>query len=168
MRIQGGGIAMFEKTREVVRKDRFGFPEEEFPHRAIIMGSPHAGLSRKELTLMTGCDPILAGDIQDNPSFNPRLPPSPDNFLCTVTVTVDLLGGTRNLLYDGSALYLVHGERKFRLNDEGLLRKRAGHLGVKIRELARALEDLEEHILQTLAAKRLLHEAGARHALNRK
>ena len=117
---------MFEKTREVIRKDRFGFPEEEFPHRAILMGSPHAGLSRKELILMTGCDPILAGDIQDNLAFNPTLPPSQDNFLFTVTVTVDLLGGTRNLISDGNSLYLMHGERKFRLDDEGLLRKRAG------------------------------------------
>lgn len=158
---------MFEKTREVIRKDRFGFPEEEFPHRAIIMGSPHAGLSRKELTLMTGCDPILAGDIQDNPSFNSHLPPSQDNFLFTVTVTVDLLGGTRNLIYDGSSLYLVHGERRFRLNDEGLLRKRAGHLGVKMRELSRALEDMEERVLQTITTMRPLRTGRSVHALSR-
>ena len=79
---------MFEKTREVIRKDRYGFPEEEFPHRVVIMGSPQAGLSRKELSLMTGCDPILAGDIQDNPSYDRQHPPSQDNFLFTVTVTV--------------------------------------------------------------------------------
>ena len=96
---------MFEKTREVVRKDRYGFSEEEFPHRAVSMGSPHAGLSRKELSLMTGCDPILAGDIQDNPTYNRSLPPSKENFLFTVTVTVDLLGGTRNLVCDGKTLY---------------------------------------------------------------
>jgi hypothetical protein len=158
---------MFEKTREVVRKDRFGFPEEEFPHRAIIMGSPHAGLSRKELGLMTGCDPILAGDIQDNPSFNPHLPPSQENLLFTVTVTVDLLGGTRNLGYDGISLYLMHGDRRFRLSDEGLLRKRAGHLGVKVRELAKALEHLEDRILQTVAEVRPLQMGRPSHALNR-
>jgi hypothetical protein len=145
---------MFEKTREVIRKDRYGFPEEEFPHRAVIMGSPHAGLSRKELSLMTGCDPILAGDIQDNPAFDAHLPPSKENFLCTVTVTVDLLGGTRNLVYDGDALYLVHGERKYPLSDEGLIRKRAGHLGIKARELAKIFECLEERILQTVAEVR--------------
>src|SRR5215211_1595797 len=98
MRVHEGGTTMFEKTREVTRKDRFGFAEEEFPHRAVIMGSPHAGLSRKELLLMTGCDPIQAGDIRDNPMFNPNLPPSKENFRFTVTVTVDLLGGTRNLV----------------------------------------------------------------------
>lgn len=157
---------MFEKTREVIRKDRFGFPEEEFPHRAIIMGNPHAGLSRKELALMTGCDPILAGDIQDNPSFNPHLPPSQENFLFSVTVTVDLLGGTRNLVYDGSSLYLTHGERRFRLSDESLLRKRAGHLGVKIRELAKAFEALEDRILQTMAEVRPRQMGRSTHAVD--
>jgi len=158
---------MFEKTREVIRKDRFGFPEEEFPHRAIIMGNPHAGLSRKELALMTGCDPILAGDIQDNPSLNPHLPPSQENFLFSVTVTVDLLGGTRNLVYDGSSLYLTHGERRFRLSDESLLRKRAGHFGVKIRELAKAFEHLEDRILQTMAEVRPQQMGRPTQALNR-
>jgi hypothetical protein len=158
---------MFEKTREVVRKDRYGFPEEEFSHRAIIMGSPHAGLSRKDLSLMTGCDPILAGDIQDNRSFTPHFPPSKENFLFTVTVTVDLLGGTRNLVCDGSSLYLVHGERKYRLNDEGLLRKRASHLGIKVRELAKALESLEERILQTVAEVHPIRPIRSGHAMSR-
>jgi len=158
---------MFEKTREVVRKDRYGFPEEEFPHRAIIMGSPHGGLSRKELVLMTGCDPILAGDIQDNPSYDPHLSASQENFFFTVTVTVDLLGGTRNLLYDGHSLYLMHGARGVRLNDEGLLRKRAGHLGVKVRELAKTFERLEEQILQTLAEIRPLQTPRSSYALQR-
>lgn len=145
---------MFEKTREVIRKDRYGFPEDEFPQRAIIMGSSHVGLSRKELSLMTGCDPIQAGDIQDNPAFDRRLPPSKENFLFTVTVTVDLLGGTRNLVGDGSALYLVHGERKFSLSDEGLVRKRASQLGIKARDLAKVFESLEERLLQTVSAAR--------------
>jgi hypothetical protein len=158
---------MFEKTREVIRKDRYGFPEEEFPHRAVIMGSPQAGLSRKELLLMTGCDPILAGDIQDNPAFNPNLPPSEENFRFTVTATVDLLGGTRNLVCDGDVLYLVHGERKYRLNDEGLLRKRAGHLGIKARELAKVFETLEERILQTVAEVRSARTAPSGHAMSR-
>jgi hypothetical protein len=158
---------MFEKTREVIRKDRYGFPEEEFPHRAVIMGSPQAGLSRKELLLMTGCDPILAGDIQDNPAFNPNLPPSKENFRFTVTATVDLLGGTRNLVCDGDVLYLVHGERKYRLNDEGLLRKRAGHLGIKARELAKVFETLEERILQTVAEVRSARTAPSGHAMSR-
>jgi hypothetical protein len=167
MRVHEGGTAMFEKTREVTRKDRFGFPEEEFPHRAVIMGSPHAGLSRKELLLMTGCDPILAGDIQDNPTFNPHLPPSNENFLFTVTVTVDLLGGTRNFVCDGDSLYLVHGERKYRLSDEGLLRKRAGHLGIKARELAKVFESLEERILQTVAEVRSARTAPSGQAMSR-
>jgi hypothetical protein len=167
MRVHEGGNAMFEKTREIIRKDRYGFPEEEFSHRAIIMGSPHVGLSRKELSLMTGCDPILAGDIQDNRSFNPHLPPSKENFLFTVTVTVDLLGGTRNLVCDGHALYLVHGERKYPLSDEGLLRKRAGHLGIKARELAKALESLEERILQTAAELHPIRPGRSGHAVSR-
>lgn len=158
---------MFEKTREVIRKDRYGFPEEEFPHRAVIMGSPHAGLSRKELSLMTGCDPILAGDIQDNPAFNTHLPPSKENFLFTVTVTVDVLGGTRNLVCDGDSLYLVHGERKYRLSDESLLRKRAGHFGIKARELAKVFESLEERILQTVTEVRSSRTARSGHAMSR-
>jgi hypothetical protein len=141
---------MFEKTREVVRKDRYGFPEEEFPHRVVIMGSPHSGLSRKELSLMTGCDPILAGDIQDNPTYAHSLPPSKENFLFTVTVTVDVLGGTRNLVSDGDVLYLIHGEHKYRLSDEGLVGKRASQLGIKARELAKVFEGLEERILQAV------------------
>ena len=68
---------MFEKTREIIRKDRYGFPDEEFPHRVVIMGNPQASLSRKELSLMTGCEPILAGDIQDNPAYDRSLPPPP-------------------------------------------------------------------------------------------
>jgi hypothetical protein len=158
---------MFEKTREVVRKDRYGFPEEEFPHRAVIMGSPHAGLSRKELSLMTGCDPILAGDIQDNPAYDSSLPPSPENFLFTVTVTVDLLGGTRNLVCDGSTLYLVHGRRQYRLSDEGLLRKRAGQLGIRARELTKVFEGLEERILQGVAEVRPSRTVRPTHAVSR-
>ena len=158
---------MFEKTREVIRKDRYGFPEEEFPHRVVIMGSPQAGLSRKELSLMTGCDPILAGDIQDNPAYDRNLPPSKENFLFTVTVTVDLLGGTRNLVCDGNVLYLVHGERKYRLNDEGLVRKRASQLGIKTRELGKVFEDLEERLLQTAAEVRPSGAGRSAHAWNR-
>jgi hypothetical protein len=158
---------MFEKTREVIRKDRYGFPEEEFPHRVVIMGSPQAGLSRKELALITGCDPILAGDIQDNPAYERNLAPSKENFLFTVTVTVDLLGGTRNLVCDGNVLYLVHGERKYRLNDEGLVRKRASQLGIKARELGKVFDDLEERILQTATAVRPSGTGRSAHALNR-
>jgi hypothetical protein len=158
---------MFEKTREVVRKDRYGFPEEEFPHRAVIIGSPHAGLSRKELSLTTGCEPILAGDIQDNPAFNPHLPPSKENFFFTITVTIDLLGGTRNLVCDGNALYLVHGERKYSLSDEGLHRKRAGHFGIKARELAKAFESLEQRILQTVAEMRPIRIVHSGQAMSR-
>jgi hypothetical protein len=158
---------MFEKTREVIRKDRYGFPEEEFPHRAAIMGSSQAGLSRKELSLMTGCEPILAGDIQDNPTFDRNLPPSKENFLFTVTVTVDLLGGTRNLVYDGSTLYLVHGERKYRLSDEGLVRKRGAQLGIKARELAKVFEGVEERILQAVADVYPSRMHRSQHAINR-
>jgi hypothetical protein len=145
---------MFEKTREVIRKDRYGFPDEEFPHRVAIMGNSQISLSRKELSLMTGCEPILAGDIQDNPAYDRSLLPSQENFLFTVTVTVELLGGTRNLVYDGKMLYLVHGERKYRLCDEGLVRKRAAQLEIKARELAKAFEGLEERILHAIAAVR--------------
>ena len=145
---------MFEKTREVIRKDRYGFPEEEFPHRVAIMGNPQAGLSRKELSLMTGCEPILAGDIQDNPAYDRSLPPSPENFLFTVTVTAELLGGTRNLVWDGKMLSLVHGEHKYCLRDEGLIRKRAAQLEIKARDLAKAFESLEEHILHAIAEVR--------------
>jgi hypothetical protein len=141
---------MFEKTREVVRKDRYGFPEEEGPRRAVILGNPHASLSRKELSLMIGCEPILAGDIQANPAYDRRLPPSQENFLFTVTVTAELLGGTRNLVCDGTTLYLVHGERTYRLSDEGLVRKRAAQLEIKARELAKVFEGFEERILQAV------------------
>jgi hypothetical protein len=145
---------MFEKTREVIRKDRYGFPEEEFPHRLVIMGNSQIGLSRKELSLITGCDPILAGDIQDNSAYDRQHPPSKDNFLFTVTVTVDLLGGTRNFVGDGNTLYLVHGERRYHLSDEGLVRKRASQLGIKARDLGKIFEGLEERILQTVRAVR--------------
>jgi hypothetical protein len=167
MRVHEGGTAMFEKTREVIRKDRYGFPEEEFPHRAVIMGSPQAGFSRKELSLMTGCDPILPGDIQDNPTYDWHLPPSRENFLFTVTVTVDMLGGTRNLVCDGNTLYLVHGERKYCLNEEGLVRKRASQLGIKARELAKVLEGLEERILQAITEGRPSGTGRSTHALSR-
>jgi hypothetical protein len=146
---------MFEKTREIIRKDRYGFPDEEFPHRVVMMGNPQSSLSRREFSLMTGCEPILAGDIQDNPNYDHRLPPSQDNFLFTVTVTVELLGSTRNLVCDGKILYLVHGARNYRLNDEGLVRKRAIQLEIKARELAKAFEALEERILHAVTEVRL-------------
>ena len=145
---------MFEKTREIVRKDRYGFPEEEFPHRVAIMGNPQASLSRKELSLMTGCEPILAGDIQDNPAYDRSLPPSQENFLFTVTVTAELLGGTRNLVCDGKTLYLVHGMRKYRLSDEGLVRKRAVQVEIKARELGKVFDALAERILQAVTEVR--------------
>jgi hypothetical protein len=166
MRVHEGGTAMFEKTREVIRKDRYGFPEEEFPHRVVITGSPQTGLSRRELSLMTGCDPILAGDIQDNPTYDRDLPPSKENFLFTLTVTVDVLGGTRNLVGDGNTLYLVHGERKYHLRDEGLVRKRASQLGIKTRELAKVFESLEERILQTVREVRPGGAGRSSHALS--
>ncbi len=158
---------MFEKTREVIRKDRYGFPDEEFPHRVVIMGNPQVGLSRKELSLMTGCEPILAGDIQDNPAYERSLPPSEENFLFTVTVTVELLGGTRNLVCDDNMLYLVHGERKYRLTDEGLVRKRAAQLGLKARELTKVFEGLEERILRAVAEVRQRGIDRSPHALSR-
>jgi hypothetical protein len=158
---------MFEKTREVIRKDRYGFPEEEFPHRVVIMGGSQTGLSRKELSLITGYDPILAGDIRDNPAYDRQYPPSKDNFLFTLTVTVDLLGGTRNFVSDGNTLYLVHGERKYQLSDEGLVRKRASQLGIKARELGKILEGLEERILQTIRELRPDGTARSAHALSR-
>lgn len=157
---------MFEKTREVVRKDRYGFPEEEFPHRAII-GGPHAGLSRKELSVMAGLDPILAGDVQQNPTYESSIPPSRENFLFTVTVTADLLGGTRNLVFDGTRLYLVHGERKYSLRDEGLLRKRAAQLGMKARDCVKMFEGLEERILHAVAEVRTPQAVRPEQALNR-
>ena len=156
---------MFEKTREVIRKDKYGFPEEEFPQRAII-GSPHAGLSRRELSVMAGFDPILAGDVQENPLHESSIPPSQENFLFTVTVAADLLGGTRNLVFDGTRLYLVHGERKYSLRDEGLLRKRAAQLGIKARDLAKIFEGLEERILHAVAEVRTLQTVGPQEALN--
>ena len=145
---------MFEKTREIIRKDRYGFPDEEFPHRVVIMGNPQASLSRKELSLMTGCEPILAGDIRDNATYDRSLPPSQENFLFTVTVTVELLGGTRNLVSDGKTLYLVHGERKYRLSDEGLVRRRAMQLEIRPKELTKVFEGLEERILQAITEVR--------------
>jgi hypothetical protein len=150
---------MFEKTREVIRKDRYGFSEEEFPHRAITIGSPHATLSRKELSHLAGFDPILAGDVRENPAFDGRQPPSPGNFLFTVTVTADLLGGTRNLVCDGSQFYLVHGTRQYALNDEGLLRKRAAHLGIKTRDLAKVFDTLQERLFDAVTAVRFVHAA---------
>jgi len=158
---------MFEKTREVIRKDRYGFPEEEFPHRAIMIGSPHASLSRKELSLMAGFDPLLAGDVRDNPAYDSRKPPSKENFLFTVTVTADLLGGTRNLVSDGGILFLVHGERKCCLRDEGLIRKRAAQLGMKVHELAKAFEGLEERILQSVSEVRSRRIRQSEHAISR-
>jgi len=158
---------MFEKTREVIRKDRYGFPEEEFPHRAIMIGSPQASPSRKELSLMAGYDPILAGDVRDNAAYDGSKPPSKENFLFTVTVTADLLGGTRNLVSDGVGLFLVHGERKCRLGDEGLIRKRAAQLGMRTHELAKAVEGLEERILQTAAEVRSGRMRRSEHATSR-
>jgi hypothetical protein len=158
---------MFEKTREVIRKDRYGFPEEDFPHRAIMIGSPHASLSRKELSLMAGCDSILAGDVRDNPAYDASKSPSKENFLFTVTVTADLLGGTRNLVYDGGTLFLVHGERKCRLQDEVLIRKRATQLGLKTHELAKAFEGLEERILQSASEVRSGRTVQSERAINR-
>ena len=145
---------MFEKTREVVRKDKYGFPEEEFPHRAVLMGSSHPGLSRRELSIMAGYDPILAGDVRENTVCDPSQPGSVENFQFTVTVTADLLGGTRNLVCDGSTLYLVHGERRYGLADAGLIRKRALQLGIKARELEKAMADLEQRILHSVAGVR--------------
>ena len=144
---------MFEKTREVIRKDRYGFPEEEFPHRVLI-GSSHANVSRKEFSPLAALDPIQAGDVRENVAYTDSQPPSKDNFLLTVTVSADLLGGTRNLAFDGRTLYLMHGERKYPLGDEGLLRKRAAHLGIKPRDLAKVFESLENRILQAVAAVR--------------
>ena len=48
---------------------------------------------------MTGCEPIW-------PGISKTIPPmigasSQENFLFTVTVTAELLGGTRNLVCDG-------------------------------------------------------------------
>jgi hypothetical protein len=157
---------MFEKTREVIRKDRYGFPEEEFPHRVLI-GSPHASLSRKELSVMAGFDPILAGDVRENLTYESSIPPSKENFLFTVTVTADLLGGTRNLVFDGTRLYLMHGERKYSLRDEGLLRKRAAQFGIKAREFAKVFEGLEERILHAVAEVRTLQTIRSEQALNR-
>ncbi|MBI3327205.1 MAG: hypothetical protein HYZ81_10955, partial [Nitrospinae bacterium] len=145
---------MFEKTREVVRKDKYGFAEEEFPRRAIIVGSSHAGLSRKELASMAEHDAILPGDIQENPAFDGSKPPAEENPLFTVTVTADLLGGTRNFVCDGTALFLVHGERRYSLRDEGLLRKRALQLGIKAREVEKVVAGLEQRILQVVAEVR--------------
>lgn len=145
---------MFEKTREVVRKDKYGFPEEEFPHRAVIMGSPQPGFSRKELSIMAGYDPIRAGDVRENAGYDPSSPGSVENFLFTVTLTADLLGGTRNLLFDGGTWYLLHGERRYSLRDAGLIRKRASQLGIRARELEKAIEDLEQRILQSVAEVR--------------
>jgi hypothetical protein len=145
---------MFEKTREVIRKDCYGFPDEEFPRRVVVMGNPQASLSRKELALMTGCEPILAGDIQDNPAYDRSLPPSQENFLFTVTVTAELLGGTRNLVYDGTSLYLVHGMHKYRLSDETLVRRRAVQLEIKARDLGKVFDAFEERILQAVTGVR--------------
>jgi hypothetical protein len=167
MRGYEGGTVMFEKTREVVRKDRYGFPEEEFPHRAIMIGSPHASLSRKELSLMAGFDPLLAGDVRDNPAYDSSKPPSQENFLFAVTVTADLLGGTRNLVSDGGVLFLVHGERKYRLGDEGLIRKRSVQLGIKVHELAKAFEGLERRVLQAVSEIRSKRARPSEHAISR-
>ena len=64
-------------------------------------------------------------------------------------------------------LYLVHGERRYHLNDEGLVRKRASQLGIKARELAKIFEHLEEQILQTLAEIRPLQTPPSSYALQR-
>jgi hypothetical protein len=61
----------------------------------------------------------------------------------------------------------VHGERKYPLSDEGLLRKRAGHLGIKARELAKALESLEERILRTVAELHPTRPVRSGHAMSR-
>ena len=158
---------MFEKTREVVRKDKYGFPEEEFPHRAVIMGSPHPGLSRKELSIMAGYDPIRAGDVRENAGYDPGSPRGGENFLFTVTVTADLLGGTRNLLFDGGTWYLMHGEHKYSLRDAGLIRRRASQLGIKAREVEKAMEGLEQQLLQAVAEVRTRQPVRERPAIAR-
>jgi hypothetical protein len=132
-----------------------------------MIGSPHANLSRKELSLMAGYDPILAGDVRDNPAHDASKPPSQENFLFTVTVTADLLGGTRNLVCDGDTLFLVHGERKCRLQDEGLMRKRATQLGIKTQELAKAFEGLEGRILLSATEVRSGRLVRSERAINR-
>lgn len=157
MGVREGETVMFEKTREVVRKDKYGFAEEEFPRRAIIVGSSHTSLSRKELSIMAGYDPILLGDVRENPVYDGSNPPAQENPLFIVTVTAELLGGTRNLVCDGAALYLMHGEHTYSLRDQGLIRKRAAQLGIKARELEKVIQGLEQRILHAVT------EVGARH-----
>jgi hypothetical protein len=143
---------MMEKNSEVIRKDRYGFPEEEWPFRAVIRRRLRAERSRREGAPMAGAEPIRAGDIQHNPAYDDSKPPSHENYLWHLIVTADLLGGTRNLVYDGHHLYLVHGKHRYSLSDEGLICTRAAHLAVPARDLAQVLAGLEQLILQTMAA----------------
>jgi hypothetical protein len=151
-RIHERGTMMVEKNCEAVRKDRYGFPPEEWPFRAITRGRRRAERSRCEGASMAGDEPIRAGDMQHNPAYDDSKPPSRENYLWRVIVTADLLGGTRNLVCDGHHLYLVHGEHRYSLSDEGLICTRAAHLAVPVRELAQVLAGLEARILQTVAA----------------
>lgn len=141
-----------EKNWEVIRKDRYGFPQEERPFRAIIRGRLHAERFRREGAPMARAELMRAGDMQHNPAYDDSKPPSHENYLWRVIVTADLLGGTRNLVCDGHHLYLVHGEHRYSLSDEGLIGTRAAHLAVPARELAQVLAGLEQRILQTVAA----------------
>lgn len=139
---------MFEKTREVTRKDKYGFIEEGSQRRAVIMGTTaHAPLSKRELALMATVEPIQAGDIRYTDAAGPY---SRENPLLTVTVTSEILGGTRNLVFDGEELYLVHGERRYSLHDEALLRRRAEQLGVRVADLKRVITSLEETVKQKI------------------
>jgi hypothetical protein len=151
-RIHERGTMRMEKNWEVIRKDRYGFPEEEWPFRAIMRGRLRAERSRRQGAPTAGEEPIRAGDIQHNPAYDDSKPASHENYLWRVIVTADLLGGTRNLVCDGHHPYLVHGQHRYRLSDEGLIGTRAAHLAVSARELAQVLAGLEQRILQTVAA----------------
>lgn len=139
---------MFERTQEVTRKDKYGFVEEGNHRRAVIMGAAsHSTLSKRELALMATVEPIQAGDIRYT---NTEGPLSKDNPL-TITVTAEILGGTRNLVFDGERLYLVHGDRRYPLTDEYLLRRRAEQLGIKVKDLEQVMETIEVTIKQKIS-----------------
>lgn len=140
---------MFERTQEVTRKDKYGFVEEGNQRRAVIMGTPsHSTLSKRELALLATVEPIQAGDIRFTDSTAPF---TQENPLLIITVTAEILGGTRNLVFDGEELYVAHGEQRYSLHDEYMLRRRADQLGIKCKDLEHVIGVVEATIKQKIS-----------------
>jgi hypothetical protein len=97
---------------------------------------------------MATLEPLLPGDIRATGSADSG---TKEQSLLTITVTADILGGTRNLVFDGQEFFLVHGDRRYSLFDEYLLRRRADQLGIKVKDLEQIMKTIETTIKQKIA-----------------